>query len=180
MPPSFTKSSVSRLPNRVRHVFLNAPIVRKSQASGHCPSYYCLRSAPGRVEDWRSTGRFGPSVFSPFPLGVPQSPNPEPISSPLLIARSVRISRTTRSCTLRVKGYGTYRAGDAFEDGHTIAWYSHSLLHLFQPKPRRSRAFIRSPKAPGRFSLRLDVDPSPQVLQTDGCLYHWHPCLPCW
>ena len=33
------------------------------------------------------------------------------VSSSRHITRSVRISRTTRSCTLHDKGYGTYRVG---------------------------------------------------------------------
>jgi len=41
-----------------------------------------------------------------------------PVSSPRHITRSVRISSTTRSCTLRDKGYGAYRvAAVAPEDG---------------------------------------------------------------
>ena len=36
------------------------------------------------------------------------SPYHVPVSSPRRIARSMRISRTTRSCTLLVKGYVTY------------------------------------------------------------------------
>src|SRR5215469_8901233 len=31
---------------------------------------------------------------------------------------------------------------------------------------------VQSPKAPSWFCLRLDVYPPPQVLQTDGCIFH--------
>lgn len=34
---------------------------------------------------------------------------------------------------------------------------------------------VKSPEAPGRFGLRLDVDPLPQVLQIDGRLCHLAP-----
>ena len=37
-----------------------------------------------------------------------------PFPAPRHIARSVRLSRTTRSCTLPAKGYVTYRAGASF------------------------------------------------------------------
>jgi hypothetical protein len=40
-----------------------------------------------------------------------------PVSSPRHITRSVRISRTTRSCTLHDKGYETYRVGAAAQEG---------------------------------------------------------------
>jgi hypothetical protein len=36
------------------------------------------------------------------------------VSSPLRVARSVRISRTARPHLLRLKAYGTYHAGAAF------------------------------------------------------------------
>src|SRR5262249_18777897 len=52
--------------------------------------------------------------------------------------------------------------------------YSHRLLHLFQPMPRRFRVCI-SPETPGRFSLRLGVYPPSQVLQTDGRFCHVAP-----
>ena len=72
-------------------------------------------------------------------------PSREPVSSPRHIARSVRISRTTRSCTLHIQGYATYQTGATAEfDGRYETRYSekspslpysHSLLHRFQPKP---------------------------------------------
>jgi len=54
----------------------------------------------GRVGNWRGSS------------GIPR----DPVSSPRHITRSVRISRTTRSCTLHGKGYVTYR-GRAAELG---------------------------------------------------------------
>ena len=71
----------------------------------------------------------------------------------------MRISRTTRTCTLRVKGYGTYQAGAALGTGR--------LLHRFQPKSR--------PEAPRPFSLHLDIYPPSQILQINGCFYHYTP-----
>ncbi len=81
------------------------------------------------------------------------------VSNPRHFARSMRISRTTRSCTLRVKGYGTYHTGAAFGTGR--------LLHRFQQKSR--------PKAPRPFSLHLDIYPPSQILQINGCFYHHTP-----
>ena len=64
---------------------------------------------------------------------------------PRHIARSVRISRTTRTCTFHNKGYGAYQTGTTAEVDPRYATryslkrpnvpYSHSLLHRFQPKP---------------------------------------------
>jgi hypothetical protein len=42
------------------------------------------------------------------------SPSRNSVSSSRLIARSMRISCTTRTYLLRIKGYGTYRTGSAF------------------------------------------------------------------
>ena len=66
---------------------------------------YC-RIKAGRVEDWRGIPKVRPSLFLPFPYGVPQYPNRKPDSSPRHIAPSVRISRTGRTCLLPVKSYG--------------------------------------------------------------------------
>jgi hypothetical protein len=68
----------------------------------------------------------------------------------------MRISRTTRSCTLHVKGYGTYQTGAAFG--------TKRLLHHFQQKSRF--------KAPRLFSLHLGVYPPSQILQINRCFYH--------
>ncbi len=59
------------------------------------------------------------------------------VSNSRLIKRSMRISRTTLSCTLLIKGYETYRSGAAFRDP-TIAYST----------------------ASSRIRLRLDVNPS--------------------
>jgi hypothetical protein len=101
----------------------------------------------GRVEDWRHCSVGSAYPFPSFPLGVPHYQNREPDSSPRHIARSVRISRTTRSCTLHIKVYETYQTGATAEfDGRYVTRYSekspsvvysHSLPHRFQPKPRR-------------------------------------------
>jgi hypothetical protein len=48
-------------------------------------------------------------------LGVPHYPDRELVSSPRHIARSERISRTTRSCTVRDKVYETYPTGATAE-----------------------------------------------------------------
>ncbi len=80
----------------------------------------------------------------------------------------MRISRTTRSCPLHIKGYGTYHAGAAFSEGprRTIA-----------PTPPLPAEHLDA-VAQRWFSLRLDVYPPSQVLQITGCLYHFTPASP--
>ncbi len=53
-----------------------------------------------RVEDWRA--------------GKAKASWPRHVSSPLHVARSMRISRTARPHLLRLKAYGTNHAGAAF------------------------------------------------------------------
>ena len=53
----------------------------------------------------------------------------------------MRISRTTLSCLLRVKGYVAVRVGSAFRAAHS----SRVLLHLFQPCPQCFRWVQPSP-----------------------------------
>jgi hypothetical protein len=71
-------------------------------------------SDPGRVEGWRAHGRVRWLIHG-FRRG-PQSGSHGHVSNPRRLKRSMRISRTTLTCTLRGKGYGTYRTGDAFGD----------------------------------------------------------------
>ena len=54
----------------------------------------------GRVEGWRA--------------GVARGPDPHHVSSPLHVARNVRISRIARPHLLHAKAYGTYPAGVTF------------------------------------------------------------------
>ena len=68
-------------------------------------------SFPGRVEDWRGAPQVQPICFSPFPLGVPHELNRKPVSSPRLIERSVRISRTALPHLLHPKAYGPILPG---------------------------------------------------------------------
>ena len=70
------------------------------------------------------------------------------VSSPLHVKRSMRISRTALPCGLLVMGYETDLARSAFG---TLA---------------------PTPPLPAELRLRLDVYPSPQVLQTNGRLCH--------
>jgi hypothetical protein len=58
--------------------------------------------------------RFSLAWVSPFPLRVPQYPNRKLVSSPRHFERSVRISRTTLTCLLRVKVYAPSGTGTAF------------------------------------------------------------------
>jgi hypothetical protein len=45
-----------------------------------------------------------------FAIYLCLSPSLNSVSNSRHVARSVRISRTTRPCPLRIKGYGTYQA----------------------------------------------------------------------
>jgi hypothetical protein len=70
-----------------------------------------VRSRPelevcGRVEDWRADFRLR-WVFHSFRSG-PQSGCHHHVSSPRRIERSVRVARTTLTCSLRAMVYGTY------------------------------------------------------------------------
>ena len=42
------------------------------------------------------------------------SPSLSSVSNSRLVVRSMRISRTTHSCSLHAKGYATYQAGSTF------------------------------------------------------------------
>ena len=70
----------------------------------------------GRVGDWRAgLGRSLCSLLPrPFGCEVSQHRDRAYVSSPRHVERSVRISRSTLSCLLRPKDYGTYRAGATF------------------------------------------------------------------
>ena len=83
---------------------------------------------PGQVSCRREPSRtpFPPPAVAPgveslsavrfvrFPFGVPHEPNRGPVSSPRLVKRSTRVSRTTFSYPHRVKAYVAYRVGRAF------------------------------------------------------------------
>jgi hypothetical protein len=70
----------------------------------------------GRVEDWCGGSQDHPWLCPGFPPSCPHRTLRSSVSSPLRLARSVRISRTTRSYTLLDKGYETYHAGAAFAE----------------------------------------------------------------
>ena len=61
----------------------------------------------------------GDSLYRGFPPSCPYRSFRSPVSNSRHIARSMRISRTTRTCTLHLKGYETYHAGTAFDRGLT-------------------------------------------------------------
>src|SRR5450631_1758451 len=79
----------------------------ESVSSG--PEDFHLRALPGRVEGWRA--------------GVARSPDPHHVSSPLHVARNVRISRIARPHLLHAKAYGTYPAGATFGPSRTLSGY---------------------------------------------------------
>ena len=61
-------------------------------------------SDAGRVEDWRGGPQDLPCLCPGCPPSCPPGMIRSSVSSPLRLARSVRISRTTRSCTLPRQG----------------------------------------------------------------------------
>ncbi len=63
----------------------------------------------GRVEDWRGNPQDSPCLSPGFPPSCPHRVVRDSVSNPRHFARNVRISRTTRSCTFRIKSYGTYQ-----------------------------------------------------------------------
>ena len=95
--------------------------------------------------------RRGLSVAPRFLWECLTSHTVSPFPAPRLFARSVRISRTTRSCTLRVKGYVT---GMAFALTY--------ILHLSYAAGFLSRGFVcsRAVVPPGSLSRSNDVVPA--------------------
>ena len=69
------------------------------------------------VEDWRDTPKVPPIGCSRFLWACLTSPNRKPVSSPRLIKPIVPISSNGLTCSLRVKGYETAPAGEAFGSG---------------------------------------------------------------
>ena len=55
-------------------------------------------------------------LYPGFPPSCPVRIFRDPVSNVRHIARSVRIYRTTRSCTVRSKGYEAYQDGAAAEE----------------------------------------------------------------
>jgi len=121
----------------------------------------------GRVGNWRGGPQDLPCLYPGFPPSCPARGIRNSVSSPRHLARSMRISRTTRSCRLLAKGYVTYRARAAFGDRR--------LLPAPTP-PLPADALMLHAARP--FSLRLDVYPPSQVLQSNGCLSHLTPASP--
>jgi hypothetical protein len=71
----------------------------------------------GRVERWRGNPQEISWLYPAFPPSSPFRNSLGSVSNARHIARSERISRTTRSCTLHVQGYETYGIGTAVGDG---------------------------------------------------------------
>ena len=80
----------------------------------------------GRVEDWRGGPQDIPCLYPGFPPSCPFRNFRDSVSSPRLLKRSMRISRTTLSCALRIKLYGAYQIGVAFNHGPLPKAYSTS------------------------------------------------------
>ena len=99
------------------------------------------------------------------PVGSSESGPTGHVSSPRLVKRSMRISRTTLSCLLRVKGYVAVRVGSAFRAAHS----SRVLLHLFQPCPQCFRWVQPSPS-------RISSVSGPAVRSAP---FSSRLCLPC-
>ena len=95
-----------------------------------------------------------------------------PVSSPRHLKRSMRISRTTLSCTLGAKGYGAHRVGVAFGVTRTAT----VLLRDFRTKSWRLRqdgsafalAYIRRLRS-CRLMGEFVISPLPLVLTMESC-----------
>src|SRR5208282_5090161 len=77
---------------------------------------------------------------------------------PDLLEQSVRALRFDG-----LEGNPIYSRGSIVLFGHLIR---------FAQRLRLADVDVKTPETPGRFSLRLDIYPPPQVLQIDGRLYH--------
>ena len=84
---------VSQHPGREIHIILDDLKTHKSKRD------------LGRVENWRGSPKEPPCLYPGFPRSCPPRSLRNPVSSSRHLARSVRISRTTRSCTLHLKSY---------------------------------------------------------------------------
>ena len=111
------------------------------------------------------------------PVGSSESGPTGHVSSPRLVKRSMRISRTTLSCLLRVKGYVAVRVGSAFRAAPRSLSESWSRdYEVSEPRgpPRRppgSVAHSRVPKQGLREGLRLfgrDRDASNTLQRVSG------------
>ncbi len=70
---------------------------------------------PGRVEDWRGNPQDSSCLYPGFPPSCLGRVVRDSVSNPRHFTRSVRISRTTRSCALRIKIYGAFHAVATFD-----------------------------------------------------------------
>ncbi len=102
-----------------------------------------------------------PRAFAVFSRVEDWRGTSRPVSSPRHLKPGVPISGTGLSWSLRVMGYETYRLG--------------ALSRI----TRYSTSSTRGPdvKSRGLLSLRHDVEPPPQVLQTAGRDYHAAPAF---
>ena len=126
------------------------------------------RRTSGRLRRTRCTSQGG-TTEATVGSRTGAVPENEPVSSPRHLKRRERISRTPLPCRLRGKGYVTYRAGRAFRRGTTTTG-----SRCTTPASRRSTPYSTASR---RVSLRLDVEPPPQVLQTDGRHYQVTPAF---
>jgi hypothetical protein len=110
-----------------------------------------LPNAIGRVEDWRADFRLR-WVMHRF-RGDPQSNGHHHVSSSCRIERSVRVSRTTVTCSLRAMVYGTYATEMTCHLPGRQALRAHDRLQLFAILQAHIQFFrrscgISSPRAP--------------------------------
>jgi hypothetical protein len=89
----------------------------KGRVEGRSKAIFCRHFVARDYSEKQNWQRISP----PSSVGSRTGAIPlRPVSSPRHVKRSVRISRTTLSCRLHPKGYGTYRTGSAFTAGSTV------------------------------------------------------------
>ena len=120
------------------------------------------RLLAGRVEDWRGDPQDSPCLSPGFPPSCPSRVVRDSVSNPRHFARSVRISRTTRSCTFRVKSYGTYQLEPLSARNNSAGLCSHRTARDRRKSTAYSTASSRSQGAtePGSDGAGSSSQPS--------------------
>ena len=97
---------------------------------------------------------------------------PRHVSSPRLVERSMRISRTRSPVCFTSRVMGPIRPGRLSARVEPLGTSEFGTATPYSTAPSRSPVGSGLAELPGRLSLRLDVYSPPQVLQIDGRLCH--------
>ena len=128
----------------VRSMTSNISTVSGVVAKGH----QTVHHVSGRVESWRADVRVRWPIHR-FRGGPQSGSHGLRFQLPPPRTQRADLPLLKRSCTILIKGYGTYHTGAVFDAGSRdrryplkspTRSYTQRLLHRFQPKPRRWRA----------------------------------------